>query len=331
MYPDPVTTPPGTHYELTTHLIALEVIARGWQPVWLRPALFVVDVDGRSLGWNMSRCTVTSTIGAELTTRKDYSRRLLAGAGLPIAAGGTFPSDSDHFDDVLACARRVGWPVIVKPASAGKGRGVLVADNEDALGSVWRATSSPRVIVERRFAGDEGRFLVVDGRCVAVAGRIPAHVIGDGTSNVAELAAAKDAARQANPHLAAHRLPTPAEPDRVPAAGERIVLDHRGGFSSGADSIDLTDTVHPTYRHAAERAYAAFPQLGLAGVDIMAADWSHPAAADNHIIVEVNSRPAIGAHHYPWEGKPRDVAGAIVQACGVPVDEWSGEDNDPDW
>jgi len=42
------------------------------------------------------------------------------------------------------------------------------------------------VIVERYYVGRDHRVLVVDGR-VAVAERVPAHVVGDGKSTIEEL------------------------------------------------------------------------------------------------------------------------------------------------
>lgn len=115
------------------------------------------------------------------------------------------------------------------------------------------------------------------------------------------------------------RMALPQSGCQPPANGWCSIIG--GGYSTGADSIDLTETVHPSYRQVAEQVYQAIPGLGLCGVDIIATDWSQPATADNHIVVEVNSRPAIGAHHFPWEGKPRDVAGAIVDACLNSIDE----------
>ncbi|AYY11927.1 ATP-grasp domain-containing protein [Actinobacteria bacterium YIM 96077] len=302
------------YYELSTHLIALEVMHRGYKPRWLRRAAFVVDIDGRVLGWNMTRCTITSTIGAELTTRKDYTRKLLSEAGLTVASGGSFrPAE---YGEAIRKAREIGWPVIVKPANAGKGRGVGVVASEEELNAAWQsAASGLHVVIERQQSGDEARFLVIDGECMAVVGRRPAHVIGDGHSTVAELVAEKNRARAINPHLAGHRVPLTGDPDHVPAPRERVTLDHRGGFSTGADSIDLTDDVHPSYVDIACRAERTFPQLGIAGVDIIAEDFTQPATPHNHIIIEVNSRPAIGAHHFPWEGETRDVAAAIVDAC----------------
>lgn len=315
MTPDPMATPYGTHFELSTHLIARALISRGHDDLyWLRPGMFVARVNGHVIGWNMTRCSITSSIGAEIAGRKDYTRQMLKNAGVPVAAGGSYrPSERDR---ALAKAKQLGWPVIIKPADGSKGRGVALVHDAHELAAAWdEITTTAKIVVERRMIGEEARFLVVDGRCVAVAGRIPAHVIGDGRSTVRELVAAKNAAREKNPHLATRPLPVGVEPELVPDVGQRVVLDHRGGYSTGADSVDMTDMVHPGYRLVAEQAYAALPGLGLCGVDIIAADWAQPPAAGNHIVVEVNSRPAIGAHHFPWDGKPRDAAGAIVDAC----------------
>ncbi|MEG7657944.1 cyanophycin synthetase, partial [Listeria monocytogenes] len=46
---------------------------------------------------------------------------------------------------------------------------------------------SRRVVVERFATGRDHRVLVVDGRVVACAERVPAHVVGDGERTVREL------------------------------------------------------------------------------------------------------------------------------------------------
>src|SRR5207247_10856069 len=45
----------------------------------------------------------------------------------------------------------------------------------------------PQVVVESYVTGQDYRVLIVDGRMVAVAQRVPAHVIGDGEHTVREL------------------------------------------------------------------------------------------------------------------------------------------------
>lgn len=71
----------------------------------------------------------------------------------------------------------------------------------------------------------------------------------------------------------------------------------------------ITDRVHPTYINMAEQAVAAFPGLGLAGLDVIAEDWSRPGEC---AVIEVNSAPGIVGHHHPKIGPSFDAAGAIV-------------------
>lgn len=71
----------------------------------------------------------------------------------------------------------------------------------------------------------------------------------------------------------------------------------------------ITERVHPSYLRAAERAVAAIPGLGLAGLDVIAADWHKPG---RYAVIEVNSAPGIKGHHKPTRGRGFDAAGAIV-------------------
>jgi len=56
-------------------------------------------------------------------------------------------------------------------------------------------------------------------------------------------------------------------------------------------------------------AVRAVPGLGLAGVDLIVPDVR---SADGAVILELNVGANIRVHHYPTYGRPRDVAGAIV-------------------
>lgn len=325
-------TPLGKH-ELSTQLMAREVLSRGHEPRWLRNALFVIDVDGIVLGWNMTRCTVTSTIAAEITGRKDYARQLLTQFGVNVALGRSFSGDQQ--EAALLFAQSAGWPLVVKPAGQGGGRGVTVGikSDEEFLEAWANALPSRRVVIEQQFDGDEARFTVVGGQFVAVAGRRRPNVVGDGSSTIHDLVTSKQRARASNPHLAnkplhltdariGFLLEQGLSPEFVPATGATVWLEARGGaagapstWTHGADSVEMTEVVHNSYIEVALNAYHAFPQLGVAGIDIIAKDFSVPADKENHIVLEVNSRPAIGAHHFPSIGSSQDVAKAIVDEC----------------
>lgn len=72
----------------------------------------------------------------------------------------------------------------------------------------------------------------------------------------------------------------------------------------------ITESVHPSYLRAAEKAVAAIPGLGLAGLDVIVEDWHK--AGKKYVVIEVNSAPGIKGHHRPTRGRPFDAAGAIV-------------------
>ena len=71
----------------------------------------------------------------------------------------------------------------------------------------------------------------------------------------------------------------------------------------------ITERVHPSYMKAAERAVAAIPGLGLAGLDVIAEDWTKPG---RYWVIEVNSAPGIKGHHRPTKGRGFAAAKAIV-------------------
>ncbi|HEX5463922.1 MAG TPA: biotin carboxylase N-terminal domain-containing protein [Burkholderiales bacterium] len=91
----------------------------------------------------------------EAMGHKTKARKLAAQYGMPLSRGsGVLPADPDA---VLAAAREIGYPVLVKPAGGGGGIGMLPAHDESQLaGAVERARSmaargfsNPEVYLER--------------------------------------------------------------------------------------------------------------------------------------------------------------------------------------
>ncbi len=89
---------------------------------------------------------------------KCVARRLMAEAGLPILPGSHSPVVSA--EDTLATARRIGYPVIVKAAAGGGGRGMRVVYNDGEVVDAFTTLShqsqvlfgDPRLYVERYVA-----------------------------------------------------------------------------------------------------------------------------------------------------------------------------------
>jgi cyanophycin synthetase len=128
----------------------------------------------------------TSHIAVETASDKSLTNRLLADAGVPVPQSRTVRTA----DEAVQAAEKLGYPVVTKPLDANHGRGVsLHLQNASRCGWGFAQASehgrSRSVIVEQFFRGSDYRILVVNGKVVAAAERVPAHVVGDGEHTVA--------------------------------------------------------------------------------------------------------------------------------------------------
>jgi cyanophycin synthetase len=79
---------------------------------------------------------------------------------------------------------------VVKPLDANHGRGVsigLETEEQVAVAYAQAPEHSRCVLVETYIKGFDHRMFVVNGELVAVAKRMPGHVVGDGVHTVAQL------------------------------------------------------------------------------------------------------------------------------------------------
>lgn len=292
--------------------------------------VFVRSGDGSTVPFDLMNGPRSGVVARRLCDHKDQTRRVMERAGVHVADGEVF--EADEMDDALAFAERLGGLVVVKPTSLSLGRGVTTGvATRDEFVSAWdRATTASsdrgrvrRVLVERHVTGADHRLFVVGDRLLSGVRRDPASVVGDGQRSVAELIAAKNALRAANPHLGEHPIPSdpelldalaaPAEAlRRVPPTGERVVLRRVANLSGGGDSIDVSADVHPGVAAMAVQAVRSVPGLIHAGVDVLATDIAAAPTAATCAFGEIN----FAAHpvaHFPWEGEPRDMAGAVLE------------------
>jgi len=237
-------------------------------------------------------------------------------------------------DEAIDAARRIGHPVVVKPYNANHGRGVAInlRDDETVAVAFRQAQAISRsVIVETFIHGHDHRMLVINGELVAVAKRVPGHVVGDGTHTIEELVGIvnSDPRRGIGHEKVLTRIEFDSQADRllaqlnytrqtVPAAGEAIYLRSTGNLSTGGTSVDVTDAVHPDNREMAIRAVEAIG-LDVGGVDFLTPDITHSyRESGGGAICEVNAAPGFRMHMAPSEGKARDVAGPVLDMLFPP-------------
>lgn len=283
--------------------------------------------DGTPLLVKDARSHLNGMPAVHAAERKDIARALLARTDVAVPAGTAFDRTADPAG-AFELLERLG-AVVVKPVDGDKGRGVTVGVTDPGgLREAWDLAlheTRAGVLVEEIRSGEEVRVLVIDGRARAAARRIPPHVTGDGERTIRELVNAKNARRQESFFLhgksialTRHRLRLLADAGLTPLSvlerGRRYELDVTGNVRTGAEAVDATDTIDPSYLRIAERAVAAVPGLRVAGVDLIGTDLASPAAAGDHVVIELNPNPGLGIHAGAQAGRPRDVAGAIADA-----------------
>lgn len=283
------------------------------------------------LGWGARqrrlRASVTDRTGlmaAESAGDKAEAKALLQGVGIPVARGVVVRTVEAAIEE----ARRLRPPWVLKPLAGNHGRGVttgLITEDDLRRGFAEAVRHGPRVVLEEQLPGRDHRVLVVDGRVVAVAERVPPHVVGDGERSVRDLVEAVNAdPRRGVGHEAVMtriRLDEAAEAllgeqglalDDVPAAGREVWLRTAANLSAGGTAIDRTDEIHPDNAAIARRA-ALTIGLDVAGIDLLAPDIGRSVRETGGGIVEVNAAPGLRMHLHPSEGTPRDVAGPILE------------------
>ncbi|RIH77335.1 Cyanophycin synthetase [Calidithermus terrae] len=279
----------------------------------------------------------TSQIAVEAAKDKSLTNRLLLTAGLPIPEGAVVSSA----EEAVAEAERLGYPVVTKPLDGNHGRGVstnLTTPEAVRWGFEQAAAHGPEVIVERHFQGKDYRVLVIGGEVVAVAERVPAHVVGDGEHTVAQLVefTNADPRRGVGHEKVLTRIKLDPQVERlleqsgytlqsVPKAGEVVYLRATANLSTGGTAIDRTDEIHPDNADIARRA-ALVIGLDVAGIDFVAPDIRRSVRETGGGIVEVNAGPGFRMHLQPSEGRPRNVAAPVLDMlfpagtpCRIPV------------
>src|SRR4051812_15753234 len=286
------------------------------------------------LGKNLRRIQATlsdytSAIAVEIAQDKDDTKRVLGNIGLPVPKGDV----ARTIERAIDIADEIKYPVIVKPLDASHGRGISGRiDNDDALKEAWKEarTFGKRIVVEQYTEGRDYRVLVINGKVVACAERIPARVIGDGTSTIAQLIERenRDLRRGVGHTKTLTKLPADERTvaflakqnltlQSVAAKEQSVFLRGTANLSTGGTAVDRTDEMHPDNITACEMA-AGIIGLDIAGIDVLTPDISVPFRENNAVIIEVNAGPGIRMHTHPAEGKPRNVGAPIIDMLYPP-------------
>lgn len=317
----------------STETIVKEAEARGI-PWSLLSARSLVQF-GHGIYQKRMQATLSDRSGilaVELACDKEGTKRILKDAGIPVPRGTVIR----YLDDLENAIEDVGgFPVVIKPLDGNHGRGITInviswSQAEEAYDLASAESKTKSVIIERYYTGRDHRVLVVNGKLVAVAERVPAHVVGDGKSTISELIEITN--QDPNRGSGHENVLTRIEVDRtseqllerqgysldtVLAKNEIAYLRATANLSTGGIAIDRTDEIHPENIWIAERV-AKIIGLDIAGLDVVTPDISKPLREVDGVIVEVNAAPGFRMHVCPSKGLPRNVAAPVLDMLFPP-------------
>ncbi|MFC5050077.1 bifunctional glutamate--cysteine ligase GshA/glutathione synthetase GshB [Rubritalea spongiae] len=319
--------------ELSTQLMLREALRRGVTFELLdRSENFVKFQKGQHIEY-VQQATKTSKDNYAtilMMENKLVTKKVLESAGLSVPLG----ADYTHTDLAKADFLRFkDQPIVVKPKSTNFGLGIsILKENQQehryaqAIDLAFAEDST--ILIEPFIPGREFRFFLINSEVVGILHRVPANVTGDGSSTITELVHQKN-----QDPLRGKGYVTPLEKintgvaerifletqnldfDSVPAKGETIFLRENSNISTGGDSIDFTDEIHPSYKKVAIKAAKAL-DVAITGLDMMISDISAPATPENYSIIEMNFNPAIHIHCFPFRGQNRELNKKLMDFLG---------------
>ncbi|MEO1690925.1 MAG: cyanophycin synthetase [Cyanobacteria bacterium J06631_6] len=312
----------------STETIIKEAEARKIPWMWLSArAMLQLGYGARQKRIQATLSNNTSILAVELACDKEGTKNILGNAGVAVPQGTVI----EYLDELEQAISDVGgFPIVIKPLDGNHGRGITININseseaEAAYDLASKASKTRSVIVEQYYQGNDHRVLVINGKVVAVAERVPAHVIGNGTDTIEQLIVQTNQdPKRGNGH---DNVLTKIVVDRTSEA----VLAKQGydlnsvlpsqavaylrataNLSTGGVAIDRTDQIHPENVWLAQRV-AKIIGLDIAGIDIVTSDISKPLKETKGVIVEVNAAPGFRMHADPSHGLPRNVGASVLE------------------
>ncbi len=319
--------------ELSTQLLMRAAIFRGIEvEVMDKAENFIKLSSGDKTEYVMqaTRTSLDNYSSVLLMENKVMTKKVLQHSNIQVPAGSEYTSSQQANNDF---AFNKDQAIVIKPKSTNFGLGITIIKNNNDEQVYQQAVSMAfehdnTILIENFVSGKEYRFFVINDEVVGILHRVPANVVGDGQSSIAELVSSKNLSP-----LRGKGYKTPLEkiameePERlflasqgkdfetVPADGEVVYLRENSNISTGGDSIDFTDEMHPSYKQIAVEASKAL-DVKVTGLDMMVDDIKQEANANNYAIIEMNFNPAIHIHCHPFVGKNRQLNNKMLNALG---------------
>jgi acetyl-CoA carboxylase, biotin carboxylase subunit len=155
---------------------------------------------------------------------KTRARATMAAAGVPIVPG----ASCDTREEAAAAANRLGFPVMLKAASGGGGKGMRLVERDGDMPSAWERARSEA----KKFFGDDTVYLE---KAIGRARHVEIQILGDEDGNLIHVFE-RDCSLQRRHQKVVEEMPCPATTDdlvermgNIAVMGAKAVGYHSAG------------------------------------------------------------------------------------------------------
>jgi cyanophycin synthetase len=260
---------------------------------------------------------VNNAPSTKLARTKSFANKILAAAGVPV------PSQAkiNNWNELVQFFQE-HKSIVLKPVQNLGGKGVSILpetmqDLQTAYQSAKEHDRHERVLAEQYIPGTNYRILAIGNKVISVIKRLPAHVIGDGRSNILQLINLENQKRHEKLLMA---IPTDQETvhrlrmqnltmDSVPQLNQYVELRMNANLTTGGTTEEVSSTMHPYYAQVSLAALKAL-DLEFGGIDLITPDITTQAPC---AINEINYNPGLRIHYKVSNGEPQKVAVPIME------------------
>ena len=294
--------------------------------VILEPSLKIVGQivfkNGRKRYFRFSNLDLNTLGASEIAKDKDFATFFMKRMGYSTIPGKTFYNNElcmemGSENDIHAgyqYTKKLGFPVMVKPNSGSKGIGVCkVFNKQEFYKALHFIFKKDRIaIVQKAIEGKDYRIVVLDDKVISAYERIPLNITGDGISTIEQLLNKKQSlfiknGRDTKINQKDFRIIQKLHHQNLSIKSivkkdQQVFLLDNANLSSGGDSLDVTDYIHPEFKKIAVNVTKDMG-LRFCGVDILVLGDIREKLK-KYCILEINSAP--GLDHYALSGKKQE-------------------------